>query len=40
MISAGADEADELLAKLIDHGVDAHLIGEVTEEHPQRIYVI
>lgn len=39
LISIKGDEADELLAALRNKDVDAHLIGEVTSEHPGKILV-
>ena len=39
LISIKGDEADELLAALRNKDVDAHLIGEVTSEHPGNIVV-
>jgi len=39
LISVAADEAERLLAELRSAGVDAHLIGETTEDHPGRIVV-
>lgn len=40
LIAVDAPEAGKLLAQLRDAGVDAHLIGEVTEEHAGHIRVI
>lgn len=38
-VSVVGEEADRLLAQLRDEGVDAHIIGEVTDEHNGRIIV-
>lgn len=39
LISVAGDEADTLLADLINRGVEASLIGEVVAEHPGQIIV-
>lgn len=39
LISVDAGQADELLQALVQAGVEASLIGEVTEQHPGRIVV-
>ncbi len=39
LISAAAEDADQLLAKLIEAGVEAAVIGETTDEHPGHIMV-
>ncbi|GGF90063.1 selenide, water dikinase SelD [Paenibacillus aceti] len=39
LIAVGAAEADSLLAELVQAGVEASLIGEVTEQHPSHIVV-
>ncbi|MBQ4900705.1 selenide, water dikinase SelD [Paenibacillus sp. Marseille-P2973] len=39
LISVEAGQADELLQALVQAGVEASLIGEVTEQHPGRIVV-
>ncbi|MEF2967889.1 selenide, water dikinase SelD [Paenibacillus sp. M1] len=39
LISVDGDQADKLLAALIQAGVEASLIGEVTGDHPGRIVV-
>jgi selenide,water dikinase len=40
LISVAGEQADELLRKLRDAGVEASLIGEITSEHPGRIVVL
>lgn len=40
LMSVAPEHSDELLSKLIDAGVEAACIGEVTEEHPGQITVI
>jgi selenide,water dikinase len=40
LISVAGDQADELLSKLKLAGVEASMIGEITEEHSGRIVVI
>ncbi|WP_276352341.1 selenide, water dikinase SelD [Cohnella caldifontis] len=40
LISAQPEQAAELLEKLRAAGVDAHMIGEVTADHPGRIAVL
>ncbi|MDQ0917652.1 selenide, water dikinase SelD [Paenibacillus sp. V4I5] len=39
LISVDGEQADELLSKLKDAGVEASLIGDITTEHPGRIVV-
>lgn len=39
LIAVRPDQADELLARLRTEGVDAHAIGETTDEHPGHIVV-
>ncbi|MGO4269062.1 selenide, water dikinase SelD [Paenibacillus sp. TAF58] len=39
LISVDGEQADELLRKLKDAGVEASMIGEITAEHPGRIVV-
>ncbi|PIC57284.1 selenide, water dikinase SelD [Sporosarcina sp. P12(2017)] len=39
LVSVAGDEADRLHAQLREAGVDAHIIGEVTDEHNGRIIV-
>ncbi|RUT35863.1 selenide, water dikinase SelD [Paenibacillus zeisoli] len=39
LISVAAEESDALLGELISAGVEASLIGEVTEDHPGQIKV-
>ncbi|MBW5446322.1 selenide, water dikinase SelD [Cohnella sp. CFH 77786] len=39
LISVSGEHADRLLSELRNAGVDAHIIGEVTEDHPGRIVV-
>ncbi|MGM9954673.1 MAG: AIR synthase-related protein, partial [Peribacillus sp.] len=40
LISVAGVEADALLSDLLDAGVEAAIIGEVTEENPGHIVVI
>ncbi|MNE39779.1 Selenide, water dikinase [compost metagenome] len=40
LISVAPEQSEQLLKELIDAGVEAALIGEVTEEHPGQIAVI
>ncbi|USB31621.1 selenide, water dikinase SelD [Paenibacillus sp. YPG26] len=40
LISVDADQSDSLLKELIAAGVEAAIIGEVTEDHPGQIQVI
>lgn len=40
LISVAAEQSDALLKELTDAGVEAALIGEVTEDHPGQITVI
>lgn len=40
LMSIREDQAEALLGKLREAGVDAHLIGEVTGDHPGRITVV
>ncbi|MDH5159365.1 selenide, water dikinase SelD [Heyndrickxia oleronia] len=40
LISISSDEADHLLSDLKNAGVEAAIIGEVTEEHPGKITVL
>ncbi|MDO7905600.1 selenide, water dikinase SelD [Paenibacillus sp. JX-17] len=40
LISVAAEQADQLLQDMHEAGVEASLIGEVTEQHPGRIRVI
>lgn len=39
LVSVSGDEADSLLSRLREEGVDAHMIGEVTDEQNGRIIV-
>lgn len=39
LISVAADQTDALLADLIEAGVEAHIIGETTSDHPGHIVV-
>ena len=39
LISVNPDQSEQLLAELRKAGVEASLIGKVTEEHPGRIVV-
>lgn len=39
LVSVAGDEADSLLTRLREEGVDAHMIGEVTDEQNGRIIV-
>ena len=40
LISVDGEQAEELLHKLKDAGVEASLIGEIISEHPGRIVVL